>query len=58
LISGPPGDRLTRHRGELLLSFIETVRRARELLREEGRVTLRGLKREFDLDDEALEELA
>ncbi len=39
------------------MSFIETVRRARELLREEGRITLRGLKREFDLDDEALEEL-
>jgi class 3 adenylate cyclase len=39
------------------MSFMETVRRARELLREEGRITLRGLKREFHLDDEALEEL-
>ncbi len=39
------------------MSFIEMVRRARDLLREEGRVTLRGLKREFSLDDEALEEL-
>ena len=39
------------------MSFMETVRRARDLLREEGRITLRGLKREFDLDDDALEEL-
>ena len=39
------------------MSFIETVRPARDLLQEEGRITLRGLKREFDLDDEALEEL-
>ncbi len=39
------------------MSFIDTVRRARELLREEGRISLRGLKREFRLDDEALEEL-
>jgi class 3 adenylate cyclase len=39
------------------VSFIETVRRARGLLREEGRITLRGLKREFDLADDALEEL-
>ena len=39
------------------MSFIETVRRALDLLREEGRITLRGLKREFDLDDDALDEL-
>jgi class 3 adenylate cyclase len=39
------------------VSFIETVRRARDLLRQEGRITLRGLKREFDLDDDALDEL-
>ena len=39
------------------MSFIETVRRARHLLREEGRIILRGLTREFDLDDDALEEL-
>ena len=39
------------------MSFIETVRRAREFLREEGRISLRGLKREFNLDDEALDEL-
>ncbi len=39
------------------MSFIETVRRAREFLRDEGRISLRGLKREFNLDDEALDEL-
>lgn len=39
------------------MSFIETVRRARDLLREEGRISLRGLKREFDLDDEPAEAL-
>jgi class 3 adenylate cyclase/tetratricopeptide (TPR) repeat protein len=39
------------------VSFIETVRRARELLRSEGRISLRALKREFALDDEALEAL-
>ena len=39
------------------MSFIETVRRARALLSEEGRLSLRVLKREFDLEDEALEEL-
>lgn len=39
------------------VNFIEIVRRARTLLREEGRITLRGLKSEFDLDDDALEEL-
>ena len=31
--------------------------RARDLLREEGRISLRALRREFDLDDEALDEL-
>ncbi len=39
------------------MSFIETVRRARELLREEGRISLRALQREFNLDDGALDEL-
>ncbi len=39
------------------MSFIETVRRARELLRQEGRISLRALQREFDLDDGALDEL-
>jgi predicted ATPase/class 3 adenylate cyclase len=40
------------------MSFVEAVRRARELLRNEGRLSLRALKREFELDDDALEELA
>jgi class 3 adenylate cyclase/predicted ATPase len=39
------------------LSFLEIVSRAKAHLREHGRVSLRALKREFDLDDEALEEL-
>jgi hypothetical protein len=39
------------------VSFIQTVRRAREILKEEGRITLRGLKREFDLGDDVLDEL-
>ena len=39
------------------MGFIETVGRAGDLLRERGRITIRGLKREFDLDDDALEEL-
>jgi class 3 adenylate cyclase/tetratricopeptide (TPR) repeat protein len=40
------------------MSFLETVARVKSYLREHDRVSLRGLKREFDLDDEALEELA
>ena len=39
------------------MSFLDTVARAKTYLREHGRVSLRGLKREFELDDEALEEL-
>ena len=39
------------------MSFVETIRRARDLLRTEGRISLRVLRREFDLDDEALDEL-
>lgn len=39
------------------MGFPEIVGRAKAHLREQGRVSLRGLKREFDLDDEALEEL-
>ena len=39
------------------MSFLETVERARAFLERNGRVSLRGLRREFDLDDEALEEL-
>jgi class 3 adenylate cyclase/tetratricopeptide (TPR) repeat protein len=39
------------------LSFLEIVSQAKSHLREQGRVSLRALKREFDLDDEALDEL-
>ena len=39
------------------MSFLENLSRAKAHLREHGRVSLRALKREFDLDDEALEEL-
>jgi class 3 adenylate cyclase len=38
-------------------SFYETVEQARALLERNGRVSLAGLKREFELDDEALDEL-
>lgn len=39
------------------MGFLEIVGRAKAHLREQGRVSLRALKREFDLDDEVLEEL-
>jgi class 3 adenylate cyclase/tetratricopeptide (TPR) repeat protein len=39
------------------MSFLDTVRRAKTYLEEQGRVSLRALKREFGLDDEALDEL-
>jgi len=39
------------------MSFLDTIRRAKTYLEENGRVSLRALKREFDLDDDALEEL-
>ncbi len=39
------------------MSFIEIVGRTEDLLRERGRISFRALKREFDLDDDALEAL-
>jgi class 3 adenylate cyclase len=39
------------------VSFLEVVRGARAHLQEQGRVSLRALRREFELDDDALEEL-
>ena len=39
------------------MSFLETVERARVFLERNGRVSLRALQREFDLDDDALNEL-
>jgi class 3 adenylate cyclase len=39
------------------VSFLDIVRRARDHLQENGRISLRALRREFGLDDEELEEL-
>ena len=39
------------------MSFIETVERARVLLERNGRLSLRALRREFELDDEVLADL-
>ena len=39
------------------MSFLDTVRRAKTYLEEQGRVSLRALKLEFELDDEQLEAL-
>ena len=39
------------------MKFSEIVDQATALLQRKGRVTYRALKREFDLDDEALEDL-
>ena len=39
------------------MKFSEVVNQAIALLEESGRVSYRALKREFDLDDEALEDL-
>ncbi len=39
------------------MGFLDTVVRAKTYLHEHGRVSLRALQREFELDDEALDEL-
>ena len=39
------------------MKFSEVVNQASALLHSKGRMTYRALKREFDLDDEALEDL-
>ncbi|MCP5067851.1 MAG: AAA family ATPase [bacterium] len=39
------------------MSFLDIVRRAKAYLEEQGRVSLRALKREFDLDEETLGDL-
>ena len=39
------------------MSFMDTVRRAKTHLQEQGRVSLSALKLEFDLDDARLESL-
>jgi class 3 adenylate cyclase len=39
------------------MSFLDSVARVKTYLQEHGRVSLRGVKREFDLDDDALDEV-
>ncbi len=39
------------------MSFLDTIRRAKTYLQEQGRVSLSALKLEFDLDDARLESL-
>ena len=39
------------------MSFLEDVEKARGILERSGRVSLRALQREFELDDETLDEL-
>jgi hypothetical protein len=39
------------------MDFVEVIKQARTLLQSEGRMTYRTLKRQFALDDEALEDL-
>ncbi len=39
------------------MSFLETVAKAKAYLREHARVSLQGLRREFDLDETAVDEL-
>jgi hypothetical protein len=39
------------------MDFYETVGQAAKLLRQQGRITYRTLRRQFDLDDEALHDL-
>jgi class 3 adenylate cyclase len=39
------------------VGFLDTVRRAAVLLRDEGRVSERALRHEFDLDDQHLDDL-
>jgi hypothetical protein len=39
------------------VNFLETIRRVRSHLEEQGRVSLRALEREFELDGDALDDL-
>src|SRR5215467_6789041 len=49
--------RARREMGEGVVTFEEVVDQALAMLQRRGRVTYRLLKRQFDLDDEALEDL-
>ena len=39
------------------MDFLAVIEQAQEVLRNKGRITYRTLKRQFALDDEALEDL-
>ena len=39
------------------MSFLDTILRAKAYLEQQGRVSVRALRREFALDEDALEEL-
>ena len=39
------------------MGFLDTVRHADTLLRQEGRVSVRALRRELDLDDKTLDDV-
>ena len=41
-----------------VMKFLETVKQARQEIRQHGRLSLRAIGREFELDDEAVEEVA
>ena len=41
----------------MTMDFVEVIEQARELLHNKGRITYRTLKRQFALDDEALDDL-
>ncbi len=56
MIFRPRGGRLRINPGSGV-SFLDTIRRAKSFLEEQGRVSLRALKLEFGLDDEQLEAL-
>src|SRR5919202_6843758 len=43
--------------GRIAMNFYSVVDQAIALLRQRGRVTYRALKRQFDLDDDVLEDL-
>ena len=57
LISTSHGARVESGRTRTGVSILETIESARAFLERNGRVSLRVLKREFELDDEALDEL-
>jgi class 3 adenylate cyclase/predicted ATPase len=57
LTSPDVGSRIARAERGSIVSFLDTVVRAKNYLRGHGRVSLRGLQREFGLDAASLDEL-